>query len=97
MDRPEDVEPNPRTGRVYMSLTKNSDRSQKRGAFSGRELDFGADAANPRLSNDYGHIIELIEAGDGPGAEAHWVNHMKAAGRVWLANVGSTSVVDVLE
>ncbi|MFN3856852.1 MAG: FadR/GntR family transcriptional regulator [Caulobacter sp.] len=42
-------------------------------------------------------VIELIEAGDGPGAEAHWVNHMKAAGRVWLANVGSTSVVDVLE
>lgn len=64
MDRPEDVEPNPRTGRVYMALTKNADRAQKRGAFSGREVDFGADAANPRLSNDYGHIIELIEAED---------------------------------
>lgn len=64
MDRPEDVEPNPRTGRVYMALTKNADRAQKRGDFSGREIDFGADAANPRLTNDFGHIIELIEADD---------------------------------
>ena len=64
MDRPEDVEPNPLTGRVYMALTKNADRAQKRGEFSGRELDFDANAANPRLSNDFGHIIELIEADD---------------------------------
>ena len=42
-------------------------------------------------------LIELIEAGDGPGAEAHWIRHMEAAGKVWLAGVGSTSVVDVLE
>lgn len=42
-------------------------------------------------------LIELIEAADGPGAEAHWVAHMEAAGKVWLAGVGSTSVVDVVE
>lgn len=42
-------------------------------------------------------LIELIAAGDGAGAESHWVAHMEAAGRVWLANIGSTSVVDVLE
>lgn len=42
-------------------------------------------------------LIELIEAGDGPGAEAHWVNHMEAAGKVWLNRVGSTSIIDVVE
>jgi DNA-binding FadR family transcriptional regulator len=42
-------------------------------------------------------LIELIEAGDGPGAQAHWINHMDAAGKVWLDRVGSTSVVDVVE
>ncbi|MDB5470185.1 MAG: transcriptional regulator, GntR family [Caulobacter sp.] len=42
-------------------------------------------------------LIELIEAGDGPGAEAHWVAHMEAAGKVWLEGVDSTSVIDVLD
>lgn len=42
-------------------------------------------------------LIELIEIGDGPSAEAHWIKHMEAAGKVWLAGVGSTSVVDVVE
>jgi DNA-binding FadR family transcriptional regulator len=42
-------------------------------------------------------LIELIEAGDGVAAETHWVNHMQAAGRVWLVNTASTSVVDILE
>ncbi|NBB16493.1 GntR family transcriptional regulator [Caulobacter sp. SLTY] len=42
-------------------------------------------------------LIELIEAGDGPGAEAHWISHMAAAGKVWLEGVDSTAVVDVVE
>ncbi|MGE5501225.1 MAG: GntR family transcriptional regulator, partial [Ignavibacteriales bacterium] len=42
-------------------------------------------------------LVELIESGDGPGAEAHWVNHMAAAGDFWLKNVAKTAVVDVLE
>jgi len=42
-------------------------------------------------------LIELIEAGDAAGAEAHWVAHMEAAGKVWLEGVESTSVIDVLE
>ena len=64
MDRPEDVEPNPVTGRVYMALTKNGDRKAEQKIFNGREINLGPDAANPRNDNDYGHIIELIEDSD---------------------------------
>lgn len=64
MDRPEDVEPSPVTGRVYMALTKNDERAAKRAEFTGREIDLGPNIANPRPKNDYGHIVELIEDGD---------------------------------
>lgn len=64
MDRPEDVEPSPVTGRVYMSLTKNGDRERRRADFNGREIDLGPNYANPRPKNDFGHIVELIEDGD---------------------------------
>ncbi|NBU26501.1 MAG: DUF839 domain-containing protein, partial [Gammaproteobacteria bacterium] len=68
MDRPEDVEPNPVTGRVYMALTKNADRQAKKGMFNGREIDFGPDRANPRPANDFGQVVELIEDGDDAAA-----------------------------
>lgn len=42
-------------------------------------------------------LIGLIEAGDGAGAEDHWISHMRAAGEVWLKGVASTSVVDILD
>lgn len=64
MDRPEDVEPNPVTGRVYMALTKNADRKNEQKIFNGREINLGPNVANPRPENDYGHIIELIEEQD---------------------------------
>ena len=41
-------------------------------------------------------LVDLIEAKDGPGAEAHWREHMIAAGRTWLAQVGPNSLVDLL-
>ena len=53
MDRPEDFETNPATGKVYLVCTNNSKRE------SGDE-----DAANPRPENFTGHIIEMTEDGD---------------------------------
>jgi secreted PhoX family phosphatase len=65
MDRPEDIEANPRTGTVYMALTNNADRGK---ADATRTA--GPDEANPRVDNKHGHVIELIEEGDDPTATA---------------------------
>ncbi len=66
MDRPEDVEANPTTGRIYVACTRNDSRANDSAvrSYSGREIDLGPNAANPRGKNDYGHIIEIREAGD---------------------------------
>jgi DNA-binding FadR family transcriptional regulator len=40
-------------------------------------------------------LVDLIEAGDGEGAAAHWTTHMENAGKVWLPAVGQRSAIDM--
>ncbi|MFE2595551.1 PhoX family protein [Streptomyces sp. NPDC059396] len=61
MDRPEDVEPSPRSGRVYVALTNNTDRGK-----AGKE---GPTEPNPRNANKHGHILELAENWDDPSSD----------------------------
>lgn len=53
MDRPEDVEPSPITGKIYAALTNNNQRGVSGPA--------AADEANPRNNNRSGHVIEMTE------------------------------------
>ncbi len=48
MDRPEDIDVNPRNDKVYLILTNNGNRTPNQ-----------VDAANPRANNRFGHIIEM--------------------------------------
>ncbi|MBB1041057.1 MULTISPECIES: PhoX family phosphatase [unclassified Dietzia] len=59
MDRPEDVEPSPTTGKVYMALTNNTRRTVGQ-----------VDEANPRHDNKHGQVVEITD--DHAGTTFGW-------------------------
>ena len=65
LDRPEDVEPSPVSGKFYVALTNNTDR--------GKEGKEGATEVSPRVRNRDGHVLEITEAGnDATAAKFTW-------------------------
>jgi DNA-binding FadR family transcriptional regulator len=40
-------------------------------------------------------LVDLIEAGDGTGAEEHWTLHVGKAGGVWLKSVAAKDIIDL--
>jgi len=79
MDRPEDVEPDPEAGRVWVMLTNNSRREED-----------DTNAANPRADNKFGHIIEIQEPdGDFAATRSQW-DFLVKCGDPDVAAVGAT-------
>ncbi|MGE0216463.1 PhoX family protein [Mycolicibacterium sp.] len=62
MDRPEDFEANPKTGKVYVALTNNDER--------GAPGEPAPDAANPRNDNKSGQVLEITD--DHTGTDFTW-------------------------
>ena len=84
MDRPEDIEPNGTNGRVYVMLTNNTRREE-------------ANAANPRIDNAFGHIIEIAEAdGDFAATRGTWEILLRC-GDPTIAEVGATFSTETTE
>ena len=68
MDRPEDVEVNRITGKVYVMLTNNKKRTPEQ-----------VDAVNPRPQSLFGHILEITPAsGDHAATTSTWEILIKA-------------------
>ncbi len=79
MDRPEDIDANPKTGKVYVMLTQNPRRDAAT-----------VNAANPRADNNFGHIIEIMpDGGDHARPTFRWEILVKC-GNPAIAEVGAT-------
>jgi secreted PhoX family phosphatase len=79
MDRPEDIQPNGVSGKVYVMLTNNTKRTPEQ-----------VDAVNPRAESAFGHIIEIAEAdSDFAATTGRWEILVKC-GDPAVAEVGAT-------
>ncbi|WP_265499261.1 PhoX family protein [Paracoccus beibuensis] len=84
MDRPEDIDPDANTGRAYVMLTNNTKREE-------------ANAANPRVENAFGHIIEIQEDGGDLAATAGIWEILVKCGDPSVAAVGATFSTETTE
>ena len=78
MDRPEDVDPNEKTNKIYVMLTNNTKRKP------GDE-----NIANPRANNVFGHIIELSPPGNDHGADRFGWEILVRCGDPNIAEIGA--------
>jgi secreted PhoX family phosphatase len=78
MDRPEDVQPHPRSGKVFVMLTNNAQRKPEQ-----------VDRANPRPESHFGHIIEMTAPGGGHTADTFRWDILVQCGDPRIAEVGA--------
>lgn len=93
MDRPEWVAVDPKTQRVYVTLSNNNRRGQTpasshtpAGPNVANDAKPPIDGANPRADNVYGHILQWDEAGGDAAAESFVWKHFALAGDPILNN-----------
>jgi secreted PhoX family phosphatase len=78
MDRPEDIEVNPVSGKVYAAMTNNTNRTAAQ-----------VDKANPRASNRHGQVVEITESGGDHAATSFTWNILLLAGDPKVAADGA--------
>lgn len=78
MDRPEDVQPNPNSGKVIVILTNNEQRRPEQ-----------TNTANPRPENNFGHIIEMTAPGGDHTAGTFRWDMLVKCGDPRIAEVGA--------
>jgi secreted PhoX family phosphatase len=78
MDRPEDVQPHPASGKVFVMLTNNHRRTPAQ-----------VDKANPRPVNLFGHIVEMTAPGADHTAETYRWDVLIRCGDPRIAVVGA--------
>ena len=79
MDRPEDIDANPATNKVYVVLTNNNRRKAEE-----------VNAANPRANNQFGHLIEMIPPDGDHAADKYRWEILVRCGDPAVADVGAT-------
>jgi secreted PhoX family phosphatase len=78
MDRPEDVQPHPSSGKVFVLLTNNAQRKPEQ-----------VNKANPRPENYFGHIIEMTAPDGDHAAETYRWDVLIRCGDPRVAAVGA--------